>query len=193
MSWRTLRSWNNVKELIDKHPLMILLTILFAAVALGAYQYYPVHLQRQALRQILQKQEVKLGEIQGYSEKLPILHRQVKELEPQAGQFDRLFPGRQGFSRLWQQIAEIMNSNHLSDQLVRPGEVTCSDNFCSIPLEIQCSGTIEDFFQFFRALEHFDRLIRMDEIHIRNDADLSGRLTLHAKARVFYQSEESQE
>ena len=180
-----------MKNIIDKHPLMILLVILFAAVALGASQYYPVHLQRQALRQILHKQEVKLDEIRGYAEKLPMLHREVKELEPQADDFARLFPGKQGFSELWQQIAVIMNSNHLSDQLVRPGEVTCSDNFCSIPLEIQCSGSFEDFFQFFRALENFDRLIRMEEIHIRNDNEISGRLTLHAKARVFYQPEES--
>ena len=85
-----------------------------------------------------------------------------------------------------------MDSNHLSDQLVRPGDVSCDPEFCSIPLEIRCSGTFEDVFEFFRAMEQFERLIRMDEVQIRNNAEISGRLTLLAKARVFYQPSETQ-
>ena len=180
-----------MKELIDKHPTLILMVLLLTAVGLGAYQYYPVHLQKKALRETLRKQENKLDEIRSYSEKLPMLHREVKSLEPRSEEFSRRFPLDQRFSQLWQQIAEIMERNHLSDQLVRPGVVSCGRDFCSIPLEIQCSGTFEDFFEFFRSLEQFDRLIRMEDVHIRNDANVSGQLTLHANARVFYQSGES--
>lgn len=170
--------------------MLILLTLLLAAAGLGAYQYYPVHLQRRALRQTLDKQADKLDVIKGYSERLPNLHRQVKMLSEQSQEFERLFPEEQGFSKLWHRIAEIMDSNHLSDQLVRPGDVTCDEDFCSIPLEIRCCGTFEDVFSFFRAMEEFERLIRMDEVQIRNDDKLSGRLTLQAKARVFYQPSE---
>ena len=166
--------------------------MLLAAAGLGAYQYYPVHLQQKALHQTLARQADKLDEIKGYSEKLPTLHRQVKTLDMQAEEFARLFPVDQGFSRLWHQIAEIMDNNHLSDQLVRPGEVTCEDDFCSIPLEIRCSGTFENIFEFFRELEQFERLIRMDQVQIKNDEEISGRLILQAQARVFYQRSETQ-
>jgi len=181
-----------MKRIFDQYPMLILMGLLLAAAALGAYQYYPVHVQRKALRQILSKQNDKLDEIRTYSEKLPMLHRQVLELEPRAEEFSRLFPEEQGFSQLWQQIAEIMNGNHLSDQLVRPGQINCSEGFCSIPLEIQCSGTFENIFEFFRSLERFDRLIRLEEVHLSNASDLSGTLTLQAKAKIFYQAKDVQ-
>jgi Tfp pilus assembly protein PilO len=180
-----------VKKLIDHHPLLILLTMLVAAAGLGAYQYYPVHLQRKALRQTLAKQADKLDEIKGYSERLPTLHRQVKTLDGQAEEFARLFPADEGFSRLWHQIAEIMDNNHLADQLVRPGEVACEEDFCSIPLEIRCTGTFENMFEFFRAMEQFERLIRMDQVQLKNDETVTGRLILQAQARVFYQRSET--
>jgi len=181
-----------MKKIMDKHPMLILLMLVFAAAALGAYQYYPIHLQRQSLKQTLSRQEMKMDEIQDYSERLPMLYQQVKGLEPKADEFSRRFPEDKGFSGLWQQIAEIMDRNHLSDQLVRPGQVVCSEEVCSIPLEIECSGTFADFFEFFRALEQYDRLIRMDEVHLRNDSELSGQLRLHARARVFYRPGETQ-
>jgi Tfp pilus assembly protein PilO len=180
-----------VKKLIDHHPMLILVTMLTAAAALGAYQYYPVHLQRKALRQTLARQADKLEEIKGYSERLPSLHRQVKTLEGQADEYARLFPADQGFSRLWHQIAEIMDNNHLADQLVRPGEVVCEQDLCSIPLEIRCTGTFENVFGFFRAMERFERLIRMDQVQLKNDEAVSGRLMMQAQARVFYQRLES--
>lgn len=181
-----------MKKILDQHPLLILMGLLLASVALGVHQYYPVYLQRKALKQILQKHSAKLDEIQAYSERLPILHQQVRELEPRAAEFARRFPEQREFSRLWRQIAEMMNRHHLSDQLVRPGTVFCNDSICYIPLEIQCRGTFEELFQFFRSLEQYDRLIRFEEVHLSNDETFTGQLTLKAQACVFYQSEEPQ-
>jgi len=188
---RILKRAHNVKKLIDHHPLFLLLILLVGAAGLGAYQYYPVHLQRKALYQTLSRQGDKMEEIKNCSEKLPTLHRQVKSLEEQDKEFGRLFPADQGLSRLWHQIAEIMDNNHLGDQLVRPGEVSCEEDFCSIPLEIRCTGSFENIFEFFRAMERFERLIRMDQVQLKNDESVSGRLILQAQARVFYQRMET--
>ena len=74
-----------------------------------------------------------MEEIKNCSEKLPTLHRQVRSMEEQDKEFGRLFPADQGLSRLWHQIAEIMDNNHLGDQLVRPGRFPARRIFAQSP------------------------------------------------------------
>ncbi|HOQ04073.1 MAG TPA: type 4a pilus biogenesis protein PilO [Anaerohalosphaeraceae bacterium] len=176
-----------MKKIVDHYPVTVLGLLLLAAVGLGAYQYYPVYQQRKAFRALLSEEESRLEEVRECSEQLPILYRQIRDLKPAAEQYRRLFPDEQGYSRLWQQMTEMLARTQLSDQSVRPGEVTCEDGLCSIPLEIRCTGSFDRIFELLRSFEQFDRLIRFEEISLRNDENVSGRLFLQAKARAFYQ------
>lgn len=176
-----------MKESMQKHVL-ILSAMIVGAVALGAYQYTPIHRQKQELKKTLDAQALTKDEIQAKCSRLPVLHRQVLELGPRALEYDRRLPERKEFARLWQQIAEIMNRSQLSEQLVRPGTEVREGGLCVIPLQIEGMGTFEQIFTFFRELETFDRLIRMEAIQLQNDSDLSGRLHLVARAQVYYQS-----
>ena len=180
-----------MKKFVDHYPMLILGLLLLGAVGIGAYQYYPVHRQRQAFRSLLAEEELRLEEIQQCSEQLPGLLRQVLMLESETSEFPRLFPNEQGFSRLWEQITEVMARAQLADQSVRPGEVVCENGLCSVPLEIRCTGSFEQIFELFQSLERFERLIRIEEVTLKNDDSLSGRLTLHARARAFYRSAEN--
>lgn len=182
-----------MKKLIDQYPLAVLGLLLTAAAALGAYQYYPVYQQRKAFQALLAEEQSRMDEVKECSERLPMLHRQVKALKPAAEQFQRYFPDEQGYSRLWQQMTEMLARAELSDQLVRPGEVSCEDGLCSIPLEIRCTGSFEKIFDLLQAFERFERLIRFEEIVLRNDEKMTGNLLLQAKARAFYQSSSSKQ
>lgn len=176
-----------------KKQLLMLIAMIAATVALGGWQYYPIHRQKGEIRRTLEAQTMTMDQIREKCGRLPFLYREVLELEPRALEYDRRLPSDRQFALLWQQIAEIMNRNRLSDQLVRPGEQVCEEEICMIPLSIECTGTFEQIFGFFRDLETFDRLIRMEEIQLKNDKDLSGRLNLSARAQVFYQSDRKSE
>lgn len=177
-----------MKKIVDHYPWVIFGLLLVAALALGAYQYYPVHQQRKAFQSLLAEEELRLEEVRECSEHLPILLQQVRNLQPASKEFERLFPDEQGYSRLWQQMTETLARAQLSDQSIRPGETVCEDGLCSIPLEIRCTGSFEKIFDLLRSFEQLDRLIRLEEISMRNDENASGRLTLQARARAFYQA-----
>ena len=55
------------------------------------------------------------------------------------------------------------------------------------PLTIECTGTAEQIFTFFRMLENFDRLVCFEEVQMENDKDFGAMLKLNAKANVYYQ------
>lgn len=174
-------------KFFEEKPMLLMVLLIVIGTGLGIFQYYPVHVQKRALKKTLSKQTTTMDEIKSHCVQLPILHRQVLDLQVKASEYNQCFPPNQQFAQLWQQIAQIMDKNQLQDQLVRPGEVVCDDQLCAIPLDIECSGTFEQLFQFFRCMEDFERLIRMEDISIRNSTDLSGIVTLNAKARVYYQ------
>lgn len=176
-----------------KKQVIILSVLIVATVALGGWQYYPIHRQKEQIRKTLEAQTVTMDQIREKCGQLPLLHRQALELSPRALEYDLRLPADKQFALLWQQIAEIMNRHRLMDQLVRPGEQVCEGEICMIPLSIECAGTFEQVFGFFQDLETFDRLIRMEEIQLKNDKDLSGRLSLTARAQVFYRSGQKSE
>lgn len=177
-----------MKKMIEQYPLAVFSLLLLAAVGLGAYQSYPVYQQRKAFRDLLAEQQLRLDEVRDCSEQLPLLRRQLRDLKPAAEEYKRLFPDEQGYAGLWQQMTETLARAQLSDQSIRPGEVSCENGLCSILLEIRCTGSFDRIFELLRSFEQFDRLIRFEEISLRNDEKASGRLLLQAKARAFYQA-----
>lgn len=172
---------------VQQKQVLVLVFLIAAAVALGAYQYLPIHRQNQELKKTLDAQTLTMDQIREKCSRLPVLHRQVLEQQPKALEYDRRLPSDKQFAHLWQQVAEIMNRSRLTDQLVRPGAQVCEGSICMIPLQIECKGTFEQIFTFLQDLERFDRLIRMESIQLQNDKALSGTLTLHATAQVYYQ------
>ncbi len=118
---------------------------------------------------------------------IPALRTQADDLRVKLADYDRKIPPDRQFADLWQRMAEIMNRHNLQDQNVQPGaETTCKIVGC-IPIAIQCSGTLDQIFEFLKSLADFQRLIRIDELQLQNDADYSGRIKLNAAAKVYYQ------
>ena len=171
-----------------KKKMTILVLMVAVAVALGAVQYVPIHRQEEELSRTLKAQSLTMDQIREKCGLLPTLHRQVLDLESCAAEYDRRLPPKKQFAQLWQEIAEIMDRNQLTDQLVRPGSEVCEDGLCMIPLQIECRGTLKQMFQFLQELEQFKRLVRIENIQLENDRELSGRLSFHAQAEVYYQA-----
>ena len=63
---------------------------------------------------------------------------------------------------------------------------------CSIPLTLECKGSLEQIFAFFQSLENMDRLIRIEEVTLENDTDFNAVVKLKAKANVYYQPDDKE-
>ena len=172
---------------MDKQQIAILVSGVIVLVAFGLFRYMPIVRDKLAIKEQMAQQSLSMEQIQEYSQRLPELHQQKKELE-QAWQLrsGKIPEGKQ-FAQLWQQIAEVMNECQLRDQLVQPAAEKKSDDICCVPLKIECKGTLQQMFTFFQLLENFDRLICFEEVQLENDADFSAILKLSAKANVYYQ------
>ncbi len=171
---------------IDKQQLMILLLGAAVLIGFGFFRYVPIVRKKLALTTQMTEQSLSMEQIQAYSRRVPELQQEKGELLGKVQANAGKIPAGKEYAQLWQQIAEVMNACQLENQLVQPEPEKKSDELCWVPLKIECTGTLQQIFTFFQSLEQFERLIRFEDIQLKNDPDLSAMLKLNARANVYY-------
>jgi Tfp pilus assembly protein PilO len=172
-----------------EQQLAILIMAVLVTAGMTAYRYVPILRQKQAVTKMMDAQDAVIEEVCSQSALIPELKQQRAFLSGNLDAFDKRIPETRNFAELWQQIAVVMNECKLTDQLVQPGQELKSDQLCSIPLTIECKGSLEQIFTFFQSLENMNRLIRFEEVRFENDSDFNAFMKLYAKANVYYQKE----
>jgi len=172
---------------LDKQQLIILGLSTVIVCGFGIFQYIPIIRQKHANRDRMAQQNQLYEKICSQSVLLPELKQQENQLREELTPFFKKIPQGRHFAQFWQQIADVMNECKLTEQLVQPGEELKSDQLCSIPLTLECRGSLEQLFAFFQALENMERLVRIEEVTFENDSDFNAAVKLNAKANVYYQ------
>ena len=175
---------------LDKQQFIILGLSAVMLCGFGVFQYIPMVRQKHAILEGMAQQDQLSEKICSQSALLPELKQREKQLQEKLIPFTKKVPQTRQFSQLWQQIADVMNECKLTDQLVQPGKELKSDQLCSIPLTLECRGSLKQLFAFFQAMEDMDRLIRFEEVKFENDSDFNALVKLNAKANVYYQSDD---
>jgi Tfp pilus assembly protein PilO len=175
---------------LEKQQTVLLAIVLLLMAGIGVFRYLPLLRQRQALDATMEQNSQTLEQIHTQGARLGDLSRQLEQMQSQANSFDVKIPAGRSFADLWRQIADLMNQYRLTDQLVQPGKPTESDRLGAIPLTLACTGSMQDMYAFFRAIEQWDRLIRFEQIDLVNDSDFGGSVKLNARAQLYYQPED---
>ncbi len=157
-------------------------------VGFGVLRFYPLARRMRDIRHLRSAQDIAVTQVREYSIGIPVLRRQVGELRVSLADYARRIPPGRQFADLWHRIADVMNRHNLQDQIVQPGSETTGPTVGCIPITIECSGTLEQVFEFLKSLADFERVIRIDKLQLLNDADFSGRIKLNADAKVYYQA-----
>lgn len=176
----------------DKQQLIILLLGAVVGVGFGVFRYIPIVRQRCAIQKQMEQQNQVIDEICSFSVLIPELKEQKNQLEKQLLPFEQKVPQGRNLATLWRQVAEVMNECGLTDQFVQPGVEIKSDQLCSIPLTIECKGSMQQIFSFFRSLEKINRLIRIEQVTLDRGGDLGSGVKLKAQANVYYQPDVSE-
>ena len=174
---------------LDKQQLMIIALAVVVAGGFAVFRYTPIVRQRYDVAKKMETQNAVMEKVCTESAQIPELKQQRDQLSEKMLSFSEKVPEGRNFARLWQQIADVMNACDLRDQLIQPGQEMKSDHLCSIPLTIECKGTLAQIYRFFQSLENIDRLIRIEELKLENDAEYNEIVTLYAKANLYYQSD----
>jgi len=177
---------------LDKQQWILITTVLLCVTGIGGLRVAPLLHQRRTLDETIQQHRQTLEEIHADGARLPDLAQQLDHMRAQAAVFDARIPAGRGFGDLWQQIADLMNQYHLSEQHVQPGPAVQADQLGAIPLTLAAVGTMQDLFAFFQAIEQWQRLIRFEQVELVNDSRSDGSVKLNAKAVLYYQIEPKQ-
>ncbi|MHC4666494.1 MAG: type 4a pilus biogenesis protein PilO, partial [Planctomycetota bacterium] len=126
------------------------------------------------------------------SERLPQLKQQLQQLKESVGDYESKIPGRRDLGVFLQEIANLMNKHQLKEQLVQPGKEAAAEGLNCIPVSMQCKGSLEQIFKFFDSLQQLDRLLRVEQIKLVNDKELSGQVSMRTEAVIYYRAQAGQ-
>ena len=127
------------------------------------------------------------GEAEG--NQLSVLKGQKLLLQQAVANFETNIPTQRALGEFLQKIADLMNEHNLGGQVVTPREEIRAGELNCIPLDIQCKGRLAKVFEFYKQLQSLDRLVRIEQVKLENDADFGGEVTIRTKAVVYYRAE----
>ena len=172
-----------------KRQMVIICAALLLTAGFVLLRYLPLRKQLKNMRQeISSRKLITDGTVQSRAE-LEKLNEQLIELQIKIADFDENVPQQKDIGLLLNSITELMNKQHLADQLIQPGVQINGDSLNCIPVKICGQGKLTQIFDFFRSLETLKRLVRIEKAHLSNDKDFNGNLRMVTNAFVYYRGQ----
>ena len=171
---------------IERQQLGIFAAIAVMIAVFAMLQYWPMHSKAHAIAQIKAAQLSVGTKMDEQAKKLPALKAQFAQMQAQVGNYEAKIPTDRKLGTFLQEIADVMNKHNLSGQVVQPESELQADTLMCIPVHIQCKGTADQFFEFFKSLRNLERLVRIERIQLKNNLELNGLVTLDARVNIYY-------
>ena len=115
------------------------------------------------------------------------------KLQQKLENYETNIPEQRDLGVFLHRIADLMNEHKLSGQVIEPRKEIKTDKLNCIPVNMKCKGKLAQIFEFYRRLQMLDRLVRIEQVELRNDSDFSGRaVSMDAKAVIYYSAKAGQ-
>jgi Tfp pilus assembly protein PilO len=173
---------------IDKHQIII---IVVAVISLGGFavlRYIPLADKTESIKAARVQYQAGDEQVRTQARKLPIINAKIEKVKLQIGDYKSKIPSGRRLDMLYYEISAVMSKHNLSEQSIRPGRETAGKEISSIPISISCSGQLSDVFEFFRSIESFDRLIRIENLQMQSKLNQS-IVGVKAVAIVYYRQQ----
>ena len=157
------------------------------------FRYLPLHKRMKIVKQTRAAERGSANEGQSRSGLLPVLEEQASKLAESIGDYEAKIPQRRELGVFLHRITDLMNEHDLQEQVVTPGGEVESRELNCIPVDIQCTGNLTEMFEFFKGLQRLDRLVRIEQAKLSNEADFSGEVRLKTRAVIYYQTAATEE
>lgn len=170
-----------------KRQIAVGFVVVVALTGFICFRYLPIRNQIIRLKQGLKKQQLVIDSTSSKSQQLMSLKQILTKMQSELVNYDSCVPNEMDLTGFLKQMAEMMENENLSQKKVSPeteisyGQVRC------LPIKIQCKGTIEQLFNFCKALDNSQRIIRIEQVTIDNDEKYSGQLLMQTQAFIYCQ------
>jgi len=181
-----------MKLIQERQQIMIFCIASLLAVSFLMLRFFPLRKRIASVERDKAVQKAIIAKSQAQSQRLPQLEEQLTELAKSVEKYGANIPSHKGFGEFLQQMTETMNKHNLTNQLIQPRKQIESDNLNCIPVKIQCVGRLNQIFEFFKSLEVFERLIRIERVNLSNDKDFDGQLKMETEAFIYYKPDTKQ-
>lgn len=165
---------------------IILFSIIIAMLA-GFFflQYLPTMARFKEAKEMETQRKALQAKVDSDLQKLPDLLEKLEELKINVGDFDKRIPVERDYGVFLQDVTTLMQKYSLGDQLVRPSDETKYADLNCIPVTMECTGKLNQVFDFFKDVEASQRLFRIEQIRFENK-EYSGNVKVYAKGSIFY-------
>lgn len=160
-----------------------------AGVMLGGFillRYLPLHQKIKAVNAQIANSQLVIAKAASEKEQMESARNEFFKLQSQAENFDKNVPEQRDIGGFLQQINGLMDKHNLKEQLMEPGSEISAEGLKCIPISMQCKGKLKQIFSFYKSLHDIDRAIRIEQLKLKNDNDLSGEVSMQTKAVIYY-------
>jgi Tfp pilus assembly protein PilO len=175
----------------EKQQLGIFAAVIVMIAVFALLQYQPLRSRALAVEQIKAIQLSAGTKTETQIKNLPTLKSQLKEMQAKVGDYNAKVPDERRLGVFLQEIADVMNKHNLSEQMVQPDSEMQAGNISCIPVRMQCSGSLQQIFEFLKSLQTVERLVRIEQVQLKNDQNMNGIVTMAAKGNIYYRTSAS--
>jgi Tfp pilus assembly protein PilO len=122
------------------------------------------------------------------AEQVPVLREQLQKLRVKIEDYESKIPDQRDFGSFLGRITDLMDEHNLKEQSIEPGEIIAADQFNCIPVSMRCKGRLTQLFNFYDRLQDLDRLVRIEQVKLFNDAGYNGQVSMETKAIIYYRA-----
>lgn len=173
---------------LKQKQIVMSVAVVAMVAAFMFFQYMPLNKKARMLKAenvILITENSSIG---ASLETLPQVSREVEMLKQQIGDFDAKIPLGRAHGEFMQNLASVMKKQGLEELVVQPGVEVQVGELVKIPVYIRCQGKLMHIFNFFKALEGLQRVIRIEEVSMTGSDKFDGNLVMQAKTNIFYRN-----
>lgn len=152
------------------------------------FWYLPLRKKMNIVKQAKAEQMITITKGMADAEQLPVLKGQIRQLQIELQDYESKIPHQRDFGAFLGRITDLMNEHNLKEQSIEPGEILEAGQFNCIPVNMQCKGRITQLFHFYDHLQTLDRLVRIEQVKLSNDAGFNGQVSMKTKAIIYYRA-----
>ena len=180
----------------EKKQFILLVLSAMAVAAFVYFRYLPLKEKVVMLNRQIDPEEAAVIRSRQQKKHIPLLQKQMNQMDEKLKDYDSLVPESKDLGDFITEITELMNAADLKYQQVSPEDavdITDSDEVVldgrlvsARPFDMSCSGDLFDVFEFYKALNGMNRLIRIESISLDASRRSEGDVNMKAKAVVYF-------
>jgi Tfp pilus assembly protein PilO len=173
---------------VGEKQFVMSIAVIALAITFVFFQFMPLNKKVRSLKAANVDLITKNTAASAKLKDLPRLYEEIKQVKEQTKNLDVKIPVGRSHGSFLQELTSVMEQQGLTELVVQPDmETEIAERSC-IPVRIRCKGELIQIFQFFKALEKFERIVQAEEVLLTSDNKFDGDVTMQAKVNIFYRT-----